>query len=316
MNYPWGNSRRFNAYPDYLKSIFGSRVQKVTIDAGFTCPNRDGTRGTGGCSFCSNDAFSPSYCNPGKPVRQQIKEGIEFHQKRYKSATRYLAYFQAYSNTYKSIDELKAIYNEALNEENIAGIVMGTRPDCIDDEKLDYFRELSAKIYLVLEYGIESVYNKTLYRVNRGHTFEKTIAALEKTADRGIRTGGHMIFGLPGESREETLKSAEIISTLPLNTIKFHQLQIIRGTKMADEYLDNPGNFQLFETIDEYLEFVVKYLEQLNPAIVVERIAGETPPRFNKGIHWGTRYDQILVKLEKMLEEKDTWQGKKWEKGA
>ncbi len=314
MNYPWGHNRRFNTYTNYLKNIFGCRIQKVTIDAGFTCPNRDGTKGTDGCTFCNNNAFNPSYCKPEKPIRQQIREGIEFHQKRYKTANLYLAYFQAYSNTFKDIDELKTIYNKALEEKNIVGIVIGTRPDCIDSKKLDYFQELSEKIYLVLEYGIESIYNKTLQWVNRGHTFEDTIATLEKTAERKIKTGGHMIFGLPGESREEILQSAKVISALPLNTVKFHQLQIIKGTRMAKEYLENPDNFQLFQTIEEYLEFVVKYLEKLNPAIVVERIAGETPPRFNMGIHWGLRYDQILIKLEKMMEEKKTWQGKKWEK--
>lgn len=310
MNYPWGHNRRFNAYPNYLRKVFGSRLQKVTIDAGFTCPNRDGTKGTGGCTFCSNDAFNPSYCNPGKPVNQQIKEGIEFHRNRYRSAPKYLAYFQAYSNTYKPAKELREIYSQVLDEEEIVGIVIGTRPDCMDEEKLDFFRELSEKYYLVLEYGIESVYNTTLKKINRGHTFEETCDIIEKTASRGIHTGGHMIFGLPGESREQMLASASVISDMKLNTVKFHQLQILKNTPMALEYAENPNTFDLFLNLSEYLEFVAEYLEHLNPSIVVERIAAETPPRFNAGMDWNIRYDQVLVKLEKLLEEKDTWQGR------
>jgi radical SAM protein (TIGR01212 family) len=312
MNYPWKHSRRFNSYPDYMRSLFGTRVQKVAVDAGFTCPNRDGKVGTGGCTFCDNDAFNPSYCGAYKPIRQQIAEGKAFHKTRYKSATKYMAYFQTYSNTYKPLDELENIYRQALDEEGIVGIVIGTRPDCVDDHMLDYFQLLSEKTYIVIEYGIESVYNKTLQRINRGHSFEDLVEALEKTSMRGIRTGGHMIFGLPGERMEEMLDSAKVISRLPLNSVKFHQLQILKNTRMAEEYKEHPEYFQFLPAIEEYLEFIVKYVENLNPSFVLERIAGETPPRFNVRIPWDLRYDQILVKFEKLLEERDTWQGKKW----
>ncbi len=310
MIFPWGNKRRFNSYVHHLKDLYGERVQKLSIDAGFTCPNRDGTLGITGCLFCNNDAFNPSYCNPSKPIEQQIIEGIEFHAKRYRRADKFLAYFQAYSNTYKALDELKNIYGEALRNDNIIGLVIGTRPDCIDDRKLEYFRELSKKYYVIIEYGIESCYNKTLERINRGHSFEASAEAIVKTAEMGIKTGAHLIFGLPGESREEMLNEADIISELPLNNIKFHQLQIIKNTAFADKYKRNPENFDLF-SMNDYLDFIVRFLERLNPLILIERFAGEVPPRFLAGAGWGLiRNDQFLSLLEKKLEELDTWQGK------
>jgi radical SAM protein (TIGR01212 family) len=309
MLFPWGHKRRFNSYTNYLREIFGSRVQKVSVHAGFTCPNRDGTKGTGGCTFCNNNAFSPSYCKAEKPIKQQIMEGILFHKKRYKTAEKYLAYFQAFSNTYKPLEDLKEIYNQALENERVIGLVIGTRPDCIDNEKLEYFKKLAEDYYVVIEYGIESCNNNTLKRINRGHTFEETVKAINETSAIGIRTGAHMIFGLPGESKEEMLNSAKIISRLPLNNIKFHQLQIIKQTLIAEEYKKNPDEFYIFG-IDEYIDFMVNYLELLNPAFIVERIAGEVPPRYNSGRQWGLRYDQILSLLEKRLEERNTWQGR------
>jgi radical SAM protein (TIGR01212 family) len=309
-DFPWGDDRRFNAYSNYFRKIYGARVQKVSIDAGFTCPNRDGTRGTGGCSYCLNDAFNPSYCMPEKSISRQIEEGIEFHKWRYSGATSYLAYFQAFSNTYASLDKLREMYTEALSHPGIIGIIIGTRPDCVNDEKLDYIGELSGKHYVAVEYGIESCFNKTLQRINRGHTFEEAVSAVEKTAARGIRTGAHFIFGLPGETREEMLSEADIISSLPLHTVKFHQLQIIRGTAMESEFLDKPSDFDLF-TWDDYLDFFVRFLERLNPAIVVERFTGEAPPRFLSEIRWGKkRSDQIVNLIEKRLAEMDTWQGR------
>jgi radical SAM protein (TIGR01212 family) len=314
VDYPWKHSRRFNSYPDYMRRIFGTRVQKVAVDAGFTCPNRDGRVGTGGCTFCNNDAFNPSYCSSSVPISRQLQDGKKFHKTRYKSATKYIAYFQAYSNTYKPLDELRRICQEALDEEEIVGLVLGTRPDCIDDSKLDYFQSLSERFFIVVEYGIESIYNKTLQKINRGHSFEDSVNAIEKTALRGIRTGGHLIFGLPGESIREMHDSAQVLSLLPLDSVKFHQLQIMKDTMMAEEYKEHPEYFRFLPGIEEYLEFMVDYIENLNPSFVVERIAGETPPRFNTRIPWDLRYDQILVRFEKLLEKRNTWQGRKWMK--
>jgi uncharacterized protein len=308
--FPWGHQRRFNAYPDYFRKIFGARVQKVSIDAGFTCPNRDGTKGTGGCTYCNNNAFNPSYCVPEKSVTKQIEEGTIFHKKRYREAVSYLAYFQAYSNTYAPLDILRNLYEEALKYPGILGLIIGTRPDCVDNEKLEYFKELSERHYLAVEYGIESCYEKTLRRINRGHSFKEAAEVVRITAELGINTGAHFIFGLPGESREEMLVEAEIISDLPLKTVKFHQLQIIKGTAMEMEFRNNPSDFKLFDW-EEYLDFVICFIERLNPSIVIERFTGEAPPRFLTEQIWGKkRTDQIVSLIENRLESLDTWQGK------
>ncbi len=307
--YPWGHGRRFNSYPERMRTLFGERVQKISVDAGFTCPNRDGTKGTGGCTFCRNDAFNPSYCHPKKSISQQIAEGIEFHRRRYRRAGKYLAYFQAYSNTYGDVERLEALYREALKTDHVIGIVIGTRPDCADDDRLDLLQRLSRHWHVVVEYGIESVYDSTLARVNRRHSFADAVRAVENTASRGICTGGHIIFGLPGESREQMLAGASILSRLPLASIKFHQLQLFRDTPMADEYLKHPGDFHTF-TLTEYLDFAADYTERLSPSITIERIAGETPPRYALHRPWGPRYDEILRRFERLLEQRNSWQGR------
>lgn len=300
-----------NTYSEYFKREFGSRVQKITIDAGFTCPNRDGACGSGGCTFCNNKAFTPSYNEADISIREQIERGMEFHRTRYRKASQYLAYFQSYSNTYAELDRLKMLYQEALDIPGIAGIVVGTRPDCVDGEKLDYFRDLSKKCYVTIEYGIESVFNRTLERVNRGHDVEKTYWAIRETAARGIRVGGHMIVGLPGESREDMLSSVDILSRWPLNNIKFHQLQVIHGTSMAREYKEKPEDFLEF-SFDDYLQLMMEMLEKLNPEFVVERIAGEVTPGMALRDGWGLRYDVVLRRFEELLEAHDSWQGKNY----
>jgi radical SAM protein (TIGR01212 family) len=309
--YPWGNDRRFNSYSDYFRKEFGSRVQKISIDAGFTCPNRDGTCGTGGCTFCDNEAFTPSYNGTGMQLEEQIRRGIEFHRTRYRKATRYLAYFQSYSNTYADIEILRDMYDRALEHPDIVGIVIGTRPDCVDEEKLDYFSELNRKCFLVLEYGIESILDRTLERVNRGHDTALSAWAVRETARRGIRAGGHMIIGLPGEKRQDFMDAAGVLSTWPLHSIKFHQLQVIHGTSMAREYKEKPGDFLEFG-LEEYLDLMAGIIERLNPAFVVERIAGEVTPGKAVGNGWGLRYDQVLKQFEELLEQRDIWQGKKY----
>ena len=310
MLYPWGDERRFNSYSRYFAKQFGGRVQKISIDAGFSCPNRDGRISTGGCTFCSNEAFNPSYCRPEKSIRQQIEEGIEFHRRRYRRANKYLAYFQPFSNTYKPIEELKNIYEQALEVPEIVGIVIGTRPDLVDNGILQLLNEIQETHYVILEYGVESVYDETLRRVNRGHDFATAEKAIQLTAHYGIPCGAHFIFGLPGESKEMMLRAAVVISRLPLTTVKFHQLQIFKGTKMAEEYIQHPEHFHLFD-LEEYIDFVVDFAELLNPNIVIERFAGEVPPRFLVSEPWmKLRYDEVLVKIEKRMEERDTWQGR------
>lgn len=317
--YYWGDDRRFNSYNSYFKREFGGRLQKISIDAGFSCPNRDGKISHGGCTFCRNDAFNPSYCRPEKSVKEQITEGIAFHRVRYRRAKSFLAYFQPYSNTYKPTEELYDIYSQALNIEGVAGIVIGTRPDCINEETLCMLETLKEeytdkdtgiKPIIIIELGIESVYNETLRRINRGHDFATAADAVKMVYQHGFPCGGHYIFGLPGETREMMINSADIISELPLTTIKFHQLQIFKDTKMAEEYLANSNNFKLF-TLEEYIDFIIDYVERLNPNIVIERFAGEVPPRFLVSKPWlNLRYDQVLNMIENRLEQRDTYQGK------
>ncbi len=305
------NGRRFNSYSNYFAKQFGARVQKISIDAGFSCPNRDGKLSTGGCTFCSNAAFNPSYCRPEKSIRQQIEEGIEFHKRRYRRASHYLAYFQPYSNTYKPLETLKSLYQQALELPEVIGIVIGTRPDLVDEALLDYLNEVQKSHYVMLEYGVESVYDETLRRVNRGHDFATAQKAIEMTARHGIPCGAHFIFGLPGETKAMMLDAADILSRLPLTTVKFHQLQIFKDTKMAEEYLSHPEWFHLFD-LDEYIDFVIDFAERLNPDIVIERFAGEVPPRYLVSEPWmKLRYDEVLNRIEQRMEERGTWQGKK-----
>ena len=309
MSYPWGDERRFNSYAAYFRRTFGHRMQKVTINAGFTCPNRDGKISTGGCTFCDNAAFTPSYCDSTKSITQQIDEGVEFHRKRYRTAEQYLAYFQSFSNTYAPIERLRECYDEALSHPAVAGIVVGTRPDCVDEEKLDYFAELARRKYVAIEYGVESCYDATLRRINRGHDFATAQRAIEMTAERGIHCGAHFILGLPGESDQMLIEQVEQINSLPLTTVKFHQLQLFRGTALAREWDEHPERFR-FWSIEEYIDLFVEILRRLRPDIVVERFAGEAPPRYHHTKGWGlVRNEQLLAMLDKRLEERGVHQG-------
>ena len=314
--------KRYNTSAGRYRLLYGERLQKLVIDAGFSCPNRDGTVGLGGCSYCDNAAFHPGYSTPGKSLPQQIDEGIEFHRRRYPKVTKYLAYFQAYSNTYAPLDRLKALYEEALSHPSVVGLVIGTRPDCVDEEKLDYLASLASgqsmekpvlagkPPVIVVEYGIESCHDKTLQRINRGHSFECARKAVEMTAERGIDVGAHFILGLPGESRQMLLDQCSTISSLPLTSVKFHQLQIVKRTRMEKEYEENPGEF-LRLPLDGYIDLVIDILERLRPDLCIERVAGEVPPRFVRDTPWGLiRNDGILQLLDKRLEERETWQGR------
>ena len=305
----WGDTRRFNSYSRYFREVMGTRVQKVAINAGFTCPNRDGSAGMGGCTFCNNEAFTPSYCQPSKSITQQIDEGIEFHARRYRKAEKYLAYFQSFSNTYAPIEELRRIYGEALAHPLTAGIVVGTRPDCVDDAKLDWFAELARDRYVAIEYGIESTCDETLLAINRGHDFAVARRAVEMTAMRGLHVGAHFILGFPGETDEMLLAQADTINSLPLTTVKFHQLQIFKNTAMAAEYERAPERFA-FKSMEEYIDFFIKILRRLRPSLVVERFAGEAPPRHRVGRDWGlVRNEELAARLDRRLVELDVRQG-------
>jgi len=307
--FPWGTEHRYFPASLYYRKRFGGRVQKLSLDAGFTCPNRDGRVGRGGCTYCNNDAFSPSYCVPEKSITQQLQEGMAFHRRRYRRAGRYLAYFQAYTNTYAPLEELKEKYEEALSVEGVEGVVISTRPDCVDEVLLDYLADLARRVIVAVEYGVESCYDRTLRMINRGHDFAASVKAIRDTAARGLPTGAHLILGLPGESREEILAEAEIISSLPLDMVKLHQLQIVKGTVMARQYRENPDAFPLFAW-DEYRDLVIAFLERLRPDIAVERVVGESPPRYLVTSRFGKRPDVLMQEILKRMEEMDTWQGK------
>ena len=315
--------KRYNTFVGYYKRQYGERLQKLVIDAGFTCPNRDGTVGRGGCSFCDNAAFHPSYSTSGKSIAEQIDEGIEFHQVRYRNTKHYLAYFQSYSNTYAPIPRLRELYLAALTHPKIVGIVIGTRPDCVDEEKLDFLAGLKAGEGLgdwhrdgfehpvvKVEYGIESCYDETLLRVGRGHDVAVAEKAVRMSAERGLEPGAHFILGLPGETREMLLGQCRFISSLPLHSVKFHQLQIVKGTRMEKEFAQVPQDF-LRLSLPDYLDMVIDILERLRPDLYIERVAGEVPPRFVNETQWGLiRNFQILHLLDERLSERNTWQGR------
>ncbi len=307
-DYAWGHQRRFNDYSSYMRRLFSERVQKVSVDAGFSCPNRDGSKGVGGCTFCNNSTFNPDYCSEGNSITHQIETGIRFFSPKYKTQN-YLAYFQAYSNTYESLDVLKERYSEALSHESVIGIVIGTRPDCISDELIDYLSTLSKNYYVTVEYGIESTCNETLERINRGHNYEIGAEAIIKTHEAGINVGAHLILGLPGESHSQIMNHAVEISKLPLDYLKLHQLQLVKGSVLGQNYLKQPDQTKLYSA-EEYIDLIVDFLEILNPSIVMERFISQSPQNLLIAPKWGLKNFEFVAKVEKRLKEKDTWQGR------
>lgn len=300
--------RTYYDFGTFLSRYFEGKVQKISIHAGFTCPNRDGTKGVGGCTYCNNQAFNPEYCQSSLSVSQQLEDGIRFFSRKYPTM-RYLAYFQAYTNTYGELDRLKAMYEEALTVEGVVGLVIGTRPDCVPDDLLDYLQELSQRTFLMVEYGIESVNDDTLRRINRGHDFATASVAIRRTHERGILTGGHLILGLPGEDRDELLRQASVIATLPLDMLKLHQLQLIRGTRMARDYEEHPEWFHLYE-VDEYIETVVDYVERIPSSVVFERFVSQSPRSLLIAPDWGLKNYQFVERLKRRMAERGTWQGR------
>ena len=308
QNFLWGHEKRYNDFPSYFKKKFAERVQKVSIDAGFTCPNRDGTKGKGGCTYCNNKTFKPTYCNLENSVTSQIQQGVDFFAKKY-HAMKFLAYFQAFTNTYAPLENLKLLYEEALRHPKIVGLVISTRPDSVDEKLLDYLAELSKKVYVMVEFGLESHLDKTLKSINRGHTFADSVWALEQTAKRGINNCAHLIVGLSGETRNDWLEQAKVISQLPVKNLKLHQLQIHKETVLEQQYWGNPAMFNIFSA-EEYIELVVDYLEFLNPKIIVERFISQAPPEMLVAPKWGLKNFEFVAKVEKRLAERNTWQGR------
>mgnify|MGYP001423288714 FL=1 len=301
----------YKEFPELLSELFPYKVQKISVNAGFTCPNRDGSKGYGGCTYCNNQSFSPGYGKPKKTITEQMGDGIQFFSHKYPEM-KYLAYFQSYTNTYDPVEDLISKYEEALAYPNVVGLIVGTRPDCMPDKLLDYFEELNKKTFVLIEYGVESTLNTTLDNINRLHSWEESIEAIIKTANRGLRVGAHMILGLPGETHEDYLNHARKLSQLPITTIKLHQLQIIRGTVMAKQYKDNPEMFHIFES-DEYVDLCIDFAEVLNPNIYIERFASQSPKQLLIAPDWGLKNYELVYKIVKRFEERGTWQGKKYE---
>ena len=299
------NTPHYNDYGTWIRRQFPYRVQKISIDAGFTCPNRDGRISTGGCIYCDNRTFNPSYCQRRHSVTQQLEEGKRFFAHKYPDM-KYLAYFQAFTNTYAPLSQLKALYEEALQVDDIVGIVIGTRPDCVSDELLDYLAELNQRTFVLVEYGIESANNDTLLRINRGHSFEQSQEAIQRTHQRGLLTGAHIILGLPGEDAAESLRQASVISSMPIDILKIHQMQIIRGTRLAEEFAANP--FHIY-TVDEYIKLIAEYIQRLRPDLILERFVSQSPKELLIAPHWGLKNYEFTNLLVNCLKQNKIYQG-------
>jgi len=298
--------RRYNSFGSYIKKRFGTTVYKVNVDAGFTCPNRDGTISTSGCIFCNNDSFRPSSCTPVLSLSEQITNGIAYIRKRYK-AEKFLVYFQPYTNTYAPVDELERLYKEALSEPSVIGLAIGTRPDTVDEEKISLLEDLAEKYFILIEYGMQSIYKKTLEFINRGHDYKEFLKAIYLTKDRGIFIGAHIIIGFPTETKDEMLLMADEVSHIPLDFLKIHQLQVIKDTPLEIIYRGTP--FHVFG-YEEYLEFITEFIERLSSRIVLQRLFATTPDNILIAPRWGKSRQEILRDIEKRLEIKDTYQGK------
>lgn len=307
-------NHRYNSFGDWLTEWAGCKVQKISVNAGFTCPNRDGTVGWGGCTYCNNQTFNPEYCQNGKSVSQQLEEGKAFFGKKYPEM-KYLAYFQTYTNTYGGLDELRRKYEEALAVDKVIGIVIGTRPDCVSQPLLNYFGHLNFQCRLLIEYGIESTNDDVLKHINRGHDFQTTRSMVELTAERGIDTGGHVILGLPFTHQIDGYleHEAQNISSLPLTTLKIHQLQIIKNTRMEEEFQKFPERFHRF-TVDEYIDIVIDFIEHSRPDLVFERFVSQSPPSLLAVPGWGLKNFEFTAKLDKRMDQRDAFQGSKYKK--
>ncbi len=304
--------QRYNTYRPYIKEKLGYRVNKLSVDMGFTCPNRDGNLAVGGCVYCNNDSFVPPYARARFSMDQQITNGMEYLRNRFK-AEKFIIYFQSYTNTYDSVDKLEQMYKEALAYDDVVGLAVGTRSDCIDEEKLDMFEELAKDYYVCVEYGIESIYDKTLDYMNRGHDYQSVLDAIEMSKGRGVEIGAHVIVGMPTETKEEMLKMADEVSSLGIDVFKVHNLHIVRNTQLARMYKEKP--FQLF-TFQEYVTFIVDFLERISPDMIIERLFTDTPHQLLIAPDWGKSHLQILQAIEAELEKRDTYQGRLYQKSA
>lgn len=300
-------TRRYNGFGQHLRSLFGRKVFKVNVDAGFTCPNRDGTVSVGGCIYCNNDSFRPSACAASLPLREQISRGIPYLRSRY-GAEQFIVYFQPYTNTYAPVDVLERLYREALGFDGVVGLAIGTRPDCVDPEKISLLRDLAKDRFILIEYGLQSMHDRTLSYINRGHDYACFERALEMTANKGIRVGAHIILGFPTEGRDEMLATADALSALPVQYLKIHQLQVVKGTQLAARYAERPFPVLGY---DEYLRLVADFLERLSPDIVIQRLFAAAPEEILIAPVWERTRSEFLRDLDAYMEERGSFQGKR-----
>ena len=295
----------YKEFGTWLQAELGCKAQKLSVDAGLTCPNRDGTLGRGGCTFCDNRTFNPAYCRQGGSITDQLEAGKRFFSRKYPTM-KYLAYFQSYSNSYGTLSHLKELYEEALRVPDVVGLVIGTRPDCMPDALLEYLEELNRRTFLLVEYGVESANEETLVRVNRGHTFAQARECIIRTAQRGIRVGVHMILGFPWETRSELIRQAQLIASLPITTLKLHQLQVIKGTQLAREYELHPWPLP---TAEEYVDLVLEYISHLPSSLVLERFVSQSPPEYVIAPRWGLRNHEFSALVKKAIQKRSTQLG-------
>ncbi|MDD6822475.1 MAG: TIGR01212 family radical SAM protein [Paraprevotella sp.] len=295
----------YKEFGTWLQAELGCKAQKLSVDAGLTCPNRDGTLGRGGCTFCDNRTFNPAYCRQGGSITEQLEAGKRFFSRKYPTM-KYLAYFQSYSNSYGTLSHLKELYEEALRVPDVVGLVIGTRPDCMPDALLEYLEELNRRTFLLVEYGVESANEETLVRVNRGHTFAQARECIIRTAQRGIRVGVHMILGFPWETRSELIRQAQLIASLPITTLKLHQLQVIKGTQLAREYELHPWPLP---TAEEYVDLVLEYISHLPSSLVLERFVSQSPPEYVIAPRWGLKNHEFSALVKKAIQKRSTQLG-------
>ena len=295
----------YKEFGTWLQAELGCKAQKLSVDAGLTCPNRDGTLGRGGCTFCDNRTFNPAYCRQGGSITDQLEAGKRFFARKYPTM-KYLAYFQSYSNSYGTLSHLKELYEEALRVPDVVGLVIGTRPDCMPEALLEYLEELNRRTFLLVEYGVESANEETLVRVNRGHTFAQARECIIRTAQRGIRVGVHMILGFPWETRSELIRQAQLIASLPITTLKLHQLQVIKGTQLAREYELHPWPLP---TAEEYVDLVLEYISHLPPSLVLERFVSQSPPEYVIAPRWGLKNQEFSALVKKAIQKRSTQLG-------
>ncbi len=300
---------RYNSLGQHLRRRFGGRVQKVSVDAGFSCPNVDGSVAVGGCTFCDNRSFSPSRRIQLRQISDQIDHGIRGLKKRYSKCKGFIAYFQPATNTYAAVDRLRVVYEQALVHPDIVGMAIGTRPDCVPDDVLDLLEEFAGRTYLSVEYGIQTIHDRSLDWMNRGHHYDVFPDAVARSRGRGFEICGHIILGLPGESHADMLASADEMARQQLDSIKIHNLYAVKNTPLADQVVQ--GEVTLMQR-DDYVRTVVDFLERLPPSMIVERVSGDAPRDFFVGPDWCLDKSAVLLALRNEFERRDSWQGKSW----